>query len=273
MYELINTVDNYFIEAINDDDFILGLDYTGVYVFTDSENRDDKALAFYELKKDLQLTDKQAVLCYVGSGHYGYPNETTLDELERWIREITMKRSRIFTGEDLQSIEDCYDDNSEEDLVIYDVLREYGLSDSIIQNLIDEEPRSVKDVKRLGVVDEIAGEVFEILTSGEYTRDNETEERLKPGVSITLASYTRKKCTLSYLLVFVAGVLILVLNNYFIAVIINLIGLWLGAMATKAGTTTAAKLAILTNFVLLIVSAIQLVPAASAILLSIVSNR
>ena len=104
MYELIDTVDRCFCEIINDQDFILGLDTTGVFAFTESSNKEEVQLSFYDLKKDLQLSDRQAVLCYVGEKHPGFKNEVLLTDLENWIREATSKRPRIFSKDDLHEV-------------------------------------------------------------------------------------------------------------------------------------------------------------------------
>lgn len=264
MFELIDVVDKYFFEVINDEDFVLGLDYTGIYAFTDSADKEDKSLAFYELKKDLRLSDSQAVLCYVGAQSPGYQNEVPLDNLEQWIRDCTMSRPRIFTRDVMNEIEACYDDNAEEDLVIYDVLREYGLSDAIIHDLVEEQPKSIREIKRLGVVDEVADDVFRILASGQYTRDNTTTERVKSGTAVVLTSYMKKKCIASFVMVVASGILILVLKNYWAAIISSLIGLGCGATAMKAGTGTAVKIAIFTNVVLCGICVLQIVPMVVA---------
>lgn len=250
MYELIDTVDRCFCEIINDQDFILGLDTTGVFAFTESSNKEEVQLSFYDLKKDLQLSDRQAVLCYVGEKHPGFKNEVLLTDLEDWIRETTSKRSRIFSRDDLQSIEDCYDGNSEEDLSIVDVLREYDLSDAIIHELIENKPTSVKAVKQLGVVDEVANDVFRILRTGLYERDNTTEERVQSGVAVTMTSYAKKKCLVSFLFAVVSGVLIYTLNYQIAAIISSLIGFGYGKRASVAGDLVSAKIAVLVNVVL-----------------------
>lgn len=258
MYELIDTIDRCFCEIINDQDFILGLDSTGVFAFTESTNKNDVQLSFYDLKKDLQLSDRQAVLCYVGEKHPGFKHEINLSELENWIRETTSKRPRIFTRDDLQSIENCYDGNSDEDLSIVDVLREYDLSDGVIHELIENKPTTVKAVKQLGVVDEVANDVFKILQTGLYERDNTTEERVQSGVAVTMTSYAKKKCLVSFLFAIISGVLVCVLNYQVAAIISSLIGLGYGKRASIADDLISAKLALLINVVLMGFSVLQL---------------
>ncbi len=250
MYELIDTVDRCFCEMINDQDFILGLDSTGIFAFTESTNRNEVQVSLYDLKKDLRLSDKQVVLCYVGEQHPGFKNEVTLENLERWIREVTSKRPRIFSHEELQDIEDCYDGNEEEDSSIVDVLREYDLSDAVINELIENKPTSVKEVRRLGVVEEVANDVFKILQTGLYERDSSTEERVQSGVAITMTSFARKKCLVSLMFAIISGVLIYVLNYPLAAIISGLIGIAYGKRALVAGDLTSARIALLINVVL-----------------------
>lgn len=193
MTYLITIVDKYFVETINDRDFVLGLDPTGVFAFTESSSRSKTIASLKELKEELSLCDDEVVLCYVGNPLGVYQNEVTLDVLGQWVQETTASRPSIFNRADIQDIEDCYKIAGNDDAQVINALREFNLTDGVIYHLMDNKPQNIWEVKELGVVDEVAAEVFEILCSGLYERKNNEVGTVTSSVAVSMVSYLRRR--------------------------------------------------------------------------------
>lgn len=249
MKELVTIVDKNFIDIIKDDVFVIGLDYTGLYAFTDNDSKSEISQEFYDLKKDLRLDDSIIVLCHVGT-NAGYDNDVPLDKLEDWIMSKTAERPRCLTREILQSIEDCYNDNEKEDQAIVDVLKEFRLSDMEIVEILDSQPKTLKELTMIGIDDEIAPQILDILLSGKYTRNPDTEERVRAGVAVDVDSFIWKKCLASLLCAAVSSVVLIMLKIYPVSIIINIMGIWCVYKTFSIKETASTKIAMWANLIL-----------------------
>lgn len=253
--QLITVVDKYFVETINDQDFVIGLDPTGVFVFTESTNIREVNNDFRELKEDLDLNDKESILCFIGKPLGVYQNEVTLDELGDWIREVTISRPTIFNRADLQDIEDCYKTAADDELSLVDVLREYNLPDGIIYHLIDKKPQNIREVKELGVVDEIAVDVFKILQDGIYEQKSQEGGRVPSGITVTLSSYLKRQAIKCLVFEMLACVILAITKYFLAAFIVSVTGFCMMRKAICKSNQLTVKYVVFLSSILMFVTA------------------
>lgn len=254
---LLDLIDQYFEITINDEFFILALDKTGVYAFTQSTNKPLIVDEFLEMERDLKLDKNQAVLCYVGNEGNDYEESIRVEELEDWVCTKTAERSNVLNDRDFADIIKCYRADKIEEQQIVNVLREYNISDSVIKDLINKRPQNVKEVKQLGVVDEIAFDVFRVLCSGYYERDDDDErEEIPSGISVALVSHSNKNLCVSCIMIAI-GVAIMVFTPLrFLALVPSFVAVDSAQYAQKANKTIATQIVLVTATLLLITSTI-----------------
>lgn len=258
MFELINEIDSYFTRVINDEDFVLGIDKTGVYAFTEESDVDLVLLKFSRMLQTLALHSSDAVLCAISDTvrETAILHVTTLPSLELWIRETVGKRRRIFSEEDIASIVGCYFEGEDDEDSICDLLREFDLPEPVILSLLSERPNSLRDITKYGVPREVAYSVLQVFEESSYALSN-VDSSAERGVSVALYSYVKKMSIISFLLA-VCALPCVWFNVWWASGLLAFGGVVYGKKAEKVNGDAAAKFAKWANLLILFLSLLPL---------------
>lgn len=196
--EVKKIVANGFKRFTVDGEFIVAFDYTGVYVFTISDDYESCIFEYRNLKADLDLVGDEATLCYVGKAGERYANRTTVEGLESWIINNISCKPKVFTKEDIDELDNCYEIESEEYNSKVSIMREYNLTDEQIHYVLNHTIGTVKQLEHIGVNHEDAVQVFHFLQRVDGFATKTTDESgIKLGVSVYLTDYAKKHAMLS----------------------------------------------------------------------------
>lgn len=99
-----------FSRCIEDGIFYIGIDQTGLYLFTKSQAPSVIDDQLRLLKDDLELEDSDIELCVVGEQLGDYPGCSIFD-VEDYVLKKTASRAVIFTPAEIKDIEACWDDS------------------------------------------------------------------------------------------------------------------------------------------------------------------
>lgn len=255
MFKLIDELEGYF-DIINDEDFILGIDKTGVYAFTDDVDVDVVLVKYSRMLKTLALKRSESVLCIVTDEEIqqNLPilNVVRPQELERWVRKTAGARKTVFQENDIKSIFDCYFESEDDEDSMYDILREFNLPEPVVISLVNDPPATVHDITRFGVDKQTAYEVLNTFQqSFDYFRD--TDSSVERGVSVTLYSFIRRNVIISISLAICASICIII-NFGWVGAIFSLLGIVYGRKAEKVNDDATAKFIKWSNIFLLILA-------------------
>lgn len=99
-----------FSRCIEDGIFYIGIDQTGLYLFTKSQAPSVIDDQLRLLKDDLELEDSDIELCVVGEQLGDYPGCSIFD-VEDYVLQKAASRAVIFTQAEIKDIEACWDDS------------------------------------------------------------------------------------------------------------------------------------------------------------------
>ncbi len=155
----------YFKWVFKEDFFTVALDRTGCYFFTDCLDDNTIGQQYSMALEDLSLQERQVVLCVVGrESAYSYCG---LELLGQFVLKATQGRSLVLSDKDIASILACYGieqkvstverrDWSQTGLFKQLVGNEFDLSETQINEICRIRPRSIYQLRALGVPDQHA---------------------------------------------------------------------------------------------------------------------
>lgn len=166
---MVEILSQYFKWVFREDFFIIALDRTGCYFFTDY--LDDAVIGqqFSEALNDLALTEKQAVLCVVGrNSQFNY---CSLELVGKFVLQATQKRKAVLTDSEIFEILDAYGIEKQERKIeqrnwantdLFKQLKdsEFGLSEMQINEICRIRPNSVQQLRKLDVPDRFAMDIL-----------------------------------------------------------------------------------------------------------------
>lgn len=150
--ELYELVSKSFSNVINTDSFVLGIDQTGVYAFTEQRSVIAANTALRELKEDLALSDEQVVLCIVSEDSV-VTEHPTHENLNEWVLKESKKREKVLTQEAIKEIINCYNYVSVKEEKIK-VLEQLGLTREVSETISAYQQVTINDLARMGIEDE-----------------------------------------------------------------------------------------------------------------------
>ena len=176
---LYNKIEKYFKYAINYTDFVLGLDETGLYLFTESGDDNVVREKASKLSQALALQASEIIVVQLTSTNAekyqfsGYKitlqqrdlYKVSPDEVEAFIRLYTGLREPVLTEEDICSIIDCFMDYQKDYGDEYDSLVALGIEPKVAEDLVHRSIVSLDDVFNAGVPVELVDEAFSIISS------------------------------------------------------------------------------------------------------------
>lgn len=259
MQDLVKTVDCYFETVINDEDFVLCLDNTGVYAFTEELDVEVVLLKFQRMLRTLSLKGQEAVLCLVTDEQVETTqvlNVATPENLEKWIRTKTGSRKRMLSDDDLLSIADCYFEGEDDEDSISDLLRELEIPEAVILSLLEVNPITVGDVMKFGIDRETSYQVLRVFTE-DKERLLSTNSTVERGVTIALDSYVKNKVVIA--ICFAIGSLVLSLFRWSaVACCCAGVGFWFALKGERVNDDVTARFIKWANVFIFILGALPL---------------
>ena len=250
-----------------DGEFIVAFDYTGVYVFTVSDNYEDTLFEFRILKEDLVLEDNEVTLCYVGSTGEQYINHTTIEGLENWIINNISCKPKVFTKEDIDELDNCYEIEIEEYNSKVSIMREYNLTDEQIHYVLNHTINSIKQLEKIGVNREDATQVFHFLQRVNNMDINTTDESgIKIGVSVYLTEYARKYAMLSVLWCMICAAALYAAISYLridvqiigiIMLVLESFSIFCASISIRSDDLAVAKISVVLTAILMLITVIS----------------
>lgn len=96
----------YFTEVFREDFFVVALDRTGCYLFTDSSDDSETGLQFTDFLESMSLQKEQVCLCVIGrKSKYNYSD---LQHLSEYVLKAKQRRKPVLTEKEIDSILQCY---------------------------------------------------------------------------------------------------------------------------------------------------------------------
>ncbi len=187
----------YFKWVFKEDFFTVALDRTGCYFFTDCLDDNTIGQQYSMALEDLSLQERQVVLCVVGrESAYSYCG---LELLGQFVLKATQGRSLVLSDKDIASILACYGveqkvstverrDWSQTELFKQLVGNEFDLSETQINEICRIRPRSVYQLRALGVPDQYA---VAILKEVEASVQEESSMSIEVLSHQTVPSFTK----------------------------------------------------------------------------------
>lgn len=254
MFRLIDELDGYF-DLINDEDFVLGVDKTGVYAFTSDTDVDNVLLKYTRMLRTLALKQSEAVLCVITEEPLRSTSTMQVvapEFLERWVRQTVGARKTVFSKAELDSIFDCYFESEDDEDSVADILREFSLPEPVVISLINDPPERVQDITKFGIDKQVAYEVLSVFHKSveHYHNVDSSEER---GVTVMLFSFIKRNVIISCALAGMA-VICLLLDFWQIALLFSAFGIVRGRKAEKVNDAPSAKFIKWANILLLFVA-------------------
>jgi uncharacterized membrane protein len=111
--KLWDVVQRYFEFVVQDGVFTIGIDRTGIYVFTRNQSPSVVERGVQEIKEDLDLKDSDVVLVVVGQ-QCGDFECVTDEDVPGKILGLTSQRAFIFTEQEVSEILECFGFEKEE---------------------------------------------------------------------------------------------------------------------------------------------------------------
>ncbi|MEY8333241.1 hypothetical protein AALB53_09055 [Lachnospiraceae bacterium 47-T17] len=240
---LFNLISEYFINVVNYTDFVLAVDESGVFVF--SQDTDDKSLLIKvsNLMSALALQKEQIIICVLDNrsgnvyssfdcverdGDLEYVHHVPVTYLEDFIRKYTKKYAGTLTYSDVNNILDCFCDvgagNRNVELVAY--LHGYGLSDEAIDRILNEYVITKELVYNAGVRHEDVEAVYNMLVSNDtLVRNKEMEVRKYQESAVLLQDKLKSRYYAATVLSMVAA-LLFVIGVWWVALPISISSLF-----------------------------------------------
>lgn len=175
MDNLYRQISEFFAKTIYTEDFILALDESGVWLFTDSINTKQVLVAASRLMNRLQLDVSEIVLCAVNQYYTkqdlpAFSRECDLEQegilykihtenLEIFIRTLTGVRGDILQKSILAEVADCYQDIKEVYTQLEEELMGLGLSKEQAKKIQTERPVSLQQFEDVGLSPSDAEEI------------------------------------------------------------------------------------------------------------------
>lgn len=97
----------YFTEVFREDFFVVALDRTGCYLFTDSSDDSEIGRQFTDFLESISLRKEQVCLCVIGrKSKYNYSD---FQHLSEYVLKAKQRRKPVLTDKEVNSILQCYD--------------------------------------------------------------------------------------------------------------------------------------------------------------------
>lgn len=269
---LFDDIYDFFEQSVNEKSFALGIDTTGLYLFTESSNEEEVLTYANDLVDALAVKAEDVIIVIVDPlcGRLGGTSAETAkndllnlqdriyyvnpEDLHDFIRRITSKRDNVFSYSVIDSIVNCFYEVEQHVTPLEEKLALYGLPEKVIEGLIKYQPISTQEVRELGVPHDIADSVFDVLYS---SYDKEEIKHPETGVSMFLFNEVNRKCTLS-LIMSIACVPLLIFGFWQHAMVLSLLGMSFAGSAKRVYKNTLSVICLLLNAILFGLSSIHL---------------
>ena len=95
----------YFTEVFREDFFVVALDWTGCYLFTDSSDDSEIGRQFTDFLESISLRKEQVCLCVIGrKSKYNYSD---FQHLSEYVLKAKQRRKPVLTDKEVNSILQC----------------------------------------------------------------------------------------------------------------------------------------------------------------------
>lgn len=241
---LLNRVCRYFKNVTKTSDFVIAIDETGVYFFTEERDQDEILFKASAVVEALELSKGEFIICIVSESvacvgkkffDYGVDNsfsdmitEINPEEFEDVARRMTGGRPVIYSMDDLNDISSCFDRFAKYDCGNDDYLAQFMLAPEIRNRLDSYVPESVQDVIACGVPGDIAESVYVAMRKHECKQDSQMSghfDNLDGSVSVISDNRARNFIAIS-LIMFVISAIGAMLEIPAMVIIFSVGGLW-----------------------------------------------